>query len=180
MSQNTHILVANAYSATHDRTMELVKDLTETQLSWRADKMAPSVRFHVWHVARWADLVQEIFNGAGTQLWDQDHLGERWGFPKDGLGTGQAGGGIDDATALKLPLPEKEPLLEYGLRTFAKSNQAVTAAAEATVDRVRINTAAAEYFGEEAAFVDIVLRMLRHDNRHVGNIESLRGLLGIS
>ena len=180
MSHDTHILIANSYSATHDRAMELVADLTETQLSWRADDSSPSIRFHVWHLARWADLVQEVFNGLGTQLWEHDHLGERWGFPLDNLGLGQAGGGIDDATALQLPLPKKEPLLEYGRRTFATSNQAVVTAAEAAVDRVLINSAAAEYFGEEAAFADIVLRMLRHDNRHVGNIESLRGLLGLS
>jgi len=48
--------------------MELVNDLTEEQLSWRADELASSVRFHVWHLARWADLVQEIFNGAGTAM----------------------------------------------------------------------------------------------------------------
>ena len=180
MSQDTYILIANSYSATHDRAMELVADLTETQLSWRAVDLAPSVRFHVWHLARWADLVQEVFNGPGTQIWEHDHLGERWGFPLYNLGLGQAGGGMDDAIALRLPLPEKEPLLEYGRRTFANSNQAVVTAAEAAVDRVVINSVAAEYFGEEAAFADIVLRMLRHDNRHVGNIESLRGLLGLS
>ena len=115
-----------------------------------------------------------------AQLWDQDRLGERWGFPVADLGLGRAGGGIDGATALRLPLPEKEPLLEYGRRTFVAANQAVTTAAEAETGQVRIDSAVAGYFGKETAFVEIALRTIRHDNRHVGNIESQRGLLGLS
>ena len=74
MSQDLYRTIVDSYSANHDRIISLVADLTNEQLLWRASDLAPSIGFHAWHLGRWADLVQEIFNGPGRRCGSKRRL----------------------------------------------------------------------------------------------------------
>ena len=64
--------LAATYRRTFDWTLELTTDLHEEYLRWQPSPKAPSIAFHIWHLARYADRLQETINGAGSQLWDVD------------------------------------------------------------------------------------------------------------
>jgi hypothetical protein len=54
----------------HRRVLLLVDPLDEEQLRWRARPSAPSIGFHLWHLARWADYDAQLIDGT-TQVWQQ-------------------------------------------------------------------------------------------------------------
>lgn len=81
--------------------------------------------FHVWHLARWADYLQEMINGRGSQLWEKEELAARWDMETASLGYAQTGMSMDDKTAVTLRMPGKELLLDYARRTFAAAQSAV-------------------------------------------------------
>jgi hypothetical protein len=179
MSQDLYRTIVDSYSATHDRIIGLVSDLTNKQLLWRASDLAPSIGFHVWHLGRWADLVQEIFNGPGTQVWIKEKIAALWGFSILDLGFANTGMGIDEDTSGSLPLPSKEVLVEYVRRAFAEADNAAVTAAQGQIRGLKMNPSAAGYFGKETPAVDVILKMAGHDNRHLGMIQMLRGLQGV-
>ena len=179
MSQDLYRMIVDSYSANHDRIIGLVTDLTNEQLLWRASDLAPSIGFHVWHLGRWADLMQEIFNGPGTQVWIKEKIAALWGFSIPDLGFADTGMGIDEDTSASLPLPSKEALVEYVRRAFAEVDNAAATAAQGQIRDLEMNPSVAGYFGEETPAVEVILRMAGHDNRHLGMIQMLRGLQGV-
>ena len=179
MSQNIQDLIVDAYRRTHDHALDLVSDLSDEQLVWQTGLVAPSIGFHLWHLARWADLVQEIIKGPGTQIWGKERLAGRWGFAALNLGYAETGMGMDDDFAARLSLPAKALLVNYARQVFTRANRAVATAAAQQIESLELTPLAAEYFGDDPALVHVILRMMRHDNRHVGMIEALRGIQGV-
>ena len=104
---------------------EVVTDLSEEQLRWQPNLTTPSIRFHLFHVARWADDLHQELTGADRQLWHTERIATRWGFDQVVLGTGGSGEALDDEEAMALPLPEREVLLAYCDRVFAAADQAL-------------------------------------------------------
>ena len=51
-------MILERQQKTHQRLLEIVDDLSEPQLIWRPGPHAPSIGFHLWHMARWADRLQ--------------------------------------------------------------------------------------------------------------------------
>jgi hypothetical protein len=74
----------------HQRLLGLVADLTDDQLRWRPGPHAPSIGFHLWHVARWEDYDRSVID-ATSQLWQAHDLARAWGFPSTGLGDADTG-----------------------------------------------------------------------------------------
>ena len=179
MSENVYDLIADAYQRAHDHALGLVSELSDEQLIWQTGPLAPSIGFHLWHLARWADLVQEIINGSGTQIWKKEGLADRWGFAVYNLGYAETGMGMDDAFATRLPLPAEGMLVEYARRAFVEANRAVTTAATQQIENPELSPPAAEYFGNSPTLVQVILQMMRYDNRHLGMIESLCGMQGV-
>lgn len=179
MNEDFYQMIVNSYSTNHDRIIGLVTDLTNEQLLWRPSDLAPSIGFHVWHLGRWADLVQEIFNGSGTQVWIKNRIAALWGFSIPDLGFADTGKGIDEDTSANLPLPSKEILIEYVRLAFAEVDNAAAIAAQGHVRGLKMNPLAEGYFGQETSAVEVILNMAGHDNRHLGMIQMLRGLQGL-
>jgi hypothetical protein len=61
-------------------------------------------------MARWADYLQELFNGRGSQLWKRGKLAARWKFDTQSLGHPQTGMEMDTTTAMTLVMPKKRVL----------------------------------------------------------------------
>jgi len=155
----------------HSRVIGLVEDLTDEQLRWRPGANSPAIGFHVWHLARWADHDWAQFKG-NTQIWEAEGLASAWGLTSCGLGKGDTGTEMGDEQSAQLVLPSKAALVNYARSAFAALDDFLT---RVPVESQLRTTPAPEYGGRTIdAFVYVT-----HDNRHLGMIEALRGMLGL-
>jgi len=148
----------SAFRDAHSRVLALVEDLTDEQLSWRPGSHAPSIGFHVWHLARWADHDLSAITGR-PQLWRSQGLAAAWGFPA-ALGEDDTGTEIGDDASELLVLPGKAVLTGYARSAFGAVDQMLDGLK--TEDLLQLSQ------------LD-----LAHENRHLGMIEALRGFLDL-
>lgn len=154
---------------THERVLALAADLTDGQLRWRAGPHAPSIGFHLWHLARWADYDAYQLSGR-AQVWEARGLASAWGFPA-GLGQFSTGTEMGDEAAQDLALPAKATLLDYARAAFTALGEALDALpAGDLLQPIRPPQ-------NEDRKLEVVFAYVTHDNRHLGMIEALRGLL---
>lgn len=118
------------YRANQESLLDLVDSLTDAQIAWTPNATTPSVGFHVWHLARWADYLQELVNGRGSQVWEVEGLAARWNLETDSLVYAQTGMEMDAASAAAFRLPAKGALLDYARCAFAAAQRAVAAIAD--------------------------------------------------
>ena len=149
--------IAFNYQRTHGRALSAVEGLSNEQLAWRASTSAPSIGFHIWHMARWADGLLEAVNGPGSQLWEKERLAVHWGFIPATLGHGETGMGMGDDASAHLPLPGKDAILDYVRRAFAAADQAVHAIDEQRFQEPRT------WEGSERTLGFIVTSALTHE-----------------
>jgi hypothetical protein len=176
--------IAGRMREMHALVLAVTADLTEDQLTWQAGSQAPSIRFHLWHLARWADLVQanlpamspalaaEI--GGGQEIWEREGLAAAWGLAATDLSFRATGMGLADDAAAHLPLPAQADLLDYATRAFAAVDRAVDA-----VDDELFLVAGRDLLDREASVGTAILNHLLHVSRHLGMIEALRGVQGL-
>ena len=163
------------YQRTHKRAVGVVDELSDGQLKWRPNLTAPSIGFHIWHMARWADDLVESINGPGSSIWEIEGLAEAWGLIPSDLGQAETGAGMDDDMSANLGLPPKDVMLDYARRAFSAADEAVSSLSESSFQRLSYSKG----HGEEQPLGDIVVRAVTHNNRHLGMMEALRGLLGM-
>jgi hypothetical protein len=66
--------IAGYYRATHEQVLKVIDGLDDRQISWRPNRTPPSIGFHVWHLARRADYLQEMLTDMGVQIWEMEGL----------------------------------------------------------------------------------------------------------
>ena len=177
MTEGIMTEISKQYRTTHENLLDLVAGLTHEQMGWTPNATTPSVGFHVWHLARWADYLQEIINGRGSQLWEKEGLAARWDMETAGLGYAQTGMSMDDQTAVTLRLPGKDLLLDYARRAFAAAQQAVERIGDQAF--YDIYETLHEENWRDGHIGPIISTWMTHDNRHLGMIECLVGVQGI-
>ena len=101
---------------------KVVADLSEDQLRWQPNLTTPSIRFHLFHIASWADDLHQLITGAENQVWHAEDIAARWGLDPVALGLGESGAKVDNEAVMKLPLPAKEALLAYCDRVLAAAD----------------------------------------------------------
>lgn len=168
--------LANRYQMNHDSLLELVDHLTDEQIAWTPNETTPSIGFHTWHLARWADYLQELINGRGRQIWEAEGLAAQWNMATESLGYAQTGMEMDEKTAMALPLPAKAVFLDYVRRSFAAAHQAVAGISDGEFFRAYDCLHGENW--HEGQIGPIVITWMTHDNRHLGMIECLVGLQG--
>jgi uncharacterized damage-inducible protein DinB len=176
MSDTTNDEIVLYYQATHEQLLGLVDGLSDKQLMWRPNVTTPSIAFHTWHMARWADCLQAFINDWGEQIWDTEELAEQWGFGQADLGYLRTGMGLDDDVSASLPLPTKDRLLDYVSRAFAQADEAVSTAADDGFHQNGRFHDGTQW--QERSISGAVLESLAHDSRHLGMIECLLGVQG--
>jgi hypothetical protein len=168
--------IADRYRKNQVNLLEVVSDLTQSQIVWTPNKETPSVGFHIWHLARWADYLQEIINGRGSQLWEIEKIAPRWNMDTNTLGYAQTGMEMDMETTIALPIPAKGELLDYARRVFESAQQAVN-----QIEDAQFFSQYECFHGENwhnGQIGPIVITWMTHDNRHLGMIECLIGIQG--
>ena len=153
----------------HRSILSLVSDLTDEQIRYRPAAHAPSIGFHLWHLARWADYDSYQISHE-PQIWESQALAEAWGFPT-GLGQFNTGTEMGDEASERLDLPDKPALLDYAESAFATLGNALD---PLTLDDLVLPVDPPR--NNDRRF-DVLFEYPTHDNRHLGMIEALLGLL---
>ena len=150
----------------------------------RPGPRAPSIAFHGWHMARWADRYQSVLPAwlagpsdgeAAPEIWIADDVVGRWGLV--GVDTGDFGGtgaGLDDEASAALPLPDAPELLAYMKATFRAFHERV----QAIGDDALLDLVVTDLYGERSTIADAIADATSHSDRHLGMIEALRGVMG--
>jgi hypothetical protein len=153
---------------------EVVADLSEEQLRWQRNPTTPSIRFHLFHIARWGDVLLQRLTGTDNQIWHAEGIAQRWGFDPVALAVSESGEMLDDETAMALPLPEREILFAYCHRVFAAADQALAAVGDEELHRTVTDSD-----GESSSLGASIAGQLSHTARHLGMIECLRHVQGL-
>ena len=161
-----------------------VRATNPSVLRSRPAPRAPSIAFHAWHMARWADKNQSAMPAwlAGRaedefapEIWFQDDVVGRWGLSDVETGDfGGTGAGLDDDASAALPLPEASELLAYVEGAFG----AFLARVEAMYDDALLDLGIIDLYGDKSTIGDAIASATSHTDRHLGMIEALRGVLG--
>lgn len=165
----------------HKVVLEFANELNDDQLLWRPRGYSTSIGFHLWHLARESDFLRAVILertpqlvpefGQPVEIWAQENLARRWGFPTD-LGA-TVGTGLSDEAASTLPIPPKDELMEYlersyhNLETFVQmlderypTFEGLDDDLKKKLQNIRLN----------------LLVFISHDCRHLGMMEVLKGL----
>jgi DinB family protein len=183
--------ISGIYALGHRNVLDAVKELDEDQIRWRPPR-SNSIAFNLWHIARWADHMQSVVGaltpglrerlGSAEEIWTNEALSERWGLPAGGLGAAETGMGMDEEASAELPLPPKDDLIAYASRAFAAADLAVREvrdddlARNAEFDPGTVPWTSPSDYGTVANWI---LGGIRHDSRHLGMIEALKGAMGM-
>ena len=157
----------------HERLLGAVHDLTDEQLRWRPGPHAPAIGFHLFHVSRWADRDRSIIGG-GEEIWAEKKLASSWELQSADLGDTGTGMGIGDEASEQLVLPPQEQLVAYAEEVFSALDAFI-----ATVNAERLSQMTRPPDLERRTVQESIFGHLAHDNRHLGMIEALRGVLGL-
>jgi hypothetical protein len=184
MSGPITLMILERQKKTHRRLLEIVEDLSESQLDWRLSLHSPSIGFHLWHMARWADRLQATLPAmmlapaqpadTAQEIWEIGGLARRWEWHTTTLGYGQTGMEMSDEMAADLKLPHKHTLLEYARAAFAAADSAV-----GVLEDRHLEQRGVDIYGQENSVGYVLLVHLSHASRHLGMIECLRGMQGL-
>lgn len=152
-----------------ERLLTVVSDLDDAQLAWRPSPKAHNIGFTLWHTARSDDNVVVDLRG-GDLEWLRGGYPARFGHPEKGVGTGW-----DDERAAALPLPPKADLLAYVRAVFA----ALDAAVDGLDDERLATTVRSRFMGRDSTLSEVVFICMSHENRHLGEMEYIKGLQGM-
>jgi DinB superfamily len=180
-------LIRQSYRLTHERVLHLVAALSDAQIAWHPTMTTPSVAFHLWHLARWADHLQAAVPGMHMllgqrlgvrhQIWETDELARQWQLAHAPLGRYDTGMELDPSSALALP--PKQALLDYVQRAFAAAEQAVQVIDDELFSAAEQAQPLTEGLrSDDATIGGAIVTHLVHENRHLGMIECLIGLQG--
>jgi uncharacterized damage-inducible protein DinB len=164
-------ILAGRLASTHRLLLDAAEACTDDDLSWHPGPTSPSIAFHLWHTARWADRWAESLGGA-PQRWAREGLTATWGF-RGPLGAGDTGMLLPDDEAADLPFPRRDQLTTYLRGAYNDLEQAVGA-----LDDDSLLARRDDLLGNQAPLADSLTRHLAHANRHLGMIEALRGIRG--
>jgi hypothetical protein len=165
----------------HTEILELVEGCSDEQLAWQPHPSATSLAFNIWHLARWADVVQSCVPdatpvlhqrlGPRPQIWHAEELAAAWGLDPASLGLREGGTGMESAAA-SLQLPGKAALVDYLRRSYALEEQAIAA-----IDEQQFQERRQDHTAPPDQTVGYwLMNHLIHEWEHLGNMRCLAGL----
>jgi hypothetical protein len=166
------------YKLTHERLLKIAEDLSPEQFVWSAGPSLHSIAWQLWHAARWDDVFASYFHRAlakdpRAQVWERESLADRWSLPTESMGVRDTGTRMSDEAAEELRFPDQKEVIEYARLAFAYAEEGI----ELIPDELFLAVAKNDPDGDTT--LDNVLIYLEHLSRHLGMIESIRGLQGL-
>ena len=164
-------LLAWALRQAYGRMVGLVADLDDGALAWRPMPQSHSIGFALWHIARCDDNYLRAHIQGRPEVWQEESWFQSWGLDQDSTGML-----LSDEEAADLQLPSKEHMLAYCKRVWDELTWFVEGMGleglSRRVDQVERTR------GMSTGQV-IITHIYGHDNRHLGEMEYLKGLLGL-
>ncbi len=166
------------YKLTHERLLKVSEDLSPEQFVWSGGPSLHSVAWQLWHAARWDDVFASYFHRAlahdpRAQVWERESLADRWSLPSDSMGRRDTGTQMSDEAAEEMRFPNQTDVVGYARLAFAYADEAI----QLIPDDLFLAVAKDDPEGDTT--LDNVLIYLEHLSRHLGMIESIRGLQGL-
>jgi uncharacterized damage-inducible protein DinB len=166
------------YKLTHQRLLTAAEELSAEQFTWSAGPSLHSVAWQLWHAARWDDVLASYFHRAlaqdpRTQVWERESLADRWSLASGSMGRRDTGTEMSNEAAEEIRFPEQKEVLGYARLAFAYAEEGI----ELIPDDLLLAVAKGDPDGDTQ--LDNVLIYLEHLSRHLGMLESIRGLQGL-
>jgi hypothetical protein len=158
----------------HRRLFAVVDELDHGMLRWQPRPSVPSIAFHPGHRGRWADVDREA-TGGGPQIWTSEGLAAQWGLALPSLGLAETGMGTGDEMTPALSRVASDLIQEYAYRAIKALDDYV-----ATLSATDLARSVRTADGDTGLAGVVLLNHFAHDNRHLGMIEALRGVQGLS
>jgi len=184
MASSAVDVVNGGIARLHEQVLKLVNRLSDEQLAWRLNVHTPSISFHLWHIARWADRLQARIPdmspemterlGRSTELWETEKLTDSWQISVSALGYGDTGMEMSDEMAANFVLPSKSVLIGYLQCTFAAVERSIDA-----IDTEQFMHECTNLYGRHGLIGESLVSHLGHISRHLGMIEALVGVQGM-
>ena len=177
MSGDALELAQHRAKLVHQQILKVVDGLTDDQLAWRPVPRAHSMGWTLWHLARCADVIQaSVADGQPRkQIWQDQGLAAKWHLPSVLMGVNGLGTGVDDDVATTLDPPPKGALVEYARGAFAALDSVLDKLDEALWCKEHTSV----YFDGPATLGRSVVAGMAHDSRHLGEMEYIKGLMGL-
>lgn len=161
-----------------DNTMAVVARVDEHALVERRAPTAPPIAFHLWHMARWADLMQARVSaavprlGERAEIWTSERLADVWHVDVP-LGRFDSGMEMGDEASATMTYPTREALVDYVRRALEAALELYRGVSDEDAAIV-----ARDPYDREASVATMLVANLTHLNRHLGMIEALIGVAG--
>jgi hypothetical protein len=167
------------YRLTHERLLKAADELTPEQFAWSGGPSLHSVAWQLWHAARWDDVFASYFHRAQardprTQVWERESLADRWAVTSGSMGLRDTGTQMSDESAEEIRFPDQKEVVGYARLAFAYVEEAI----ELIPNDLWLAVAKADPDADTT--LDNALIYLEHLSRHLGMIEAIRGLQGLT
>ncbi len=155
----------------HDRLVEIVSDLNDDQLAWSPQPGAHSLGFVIWHIARCDDNYLRVHIQGRQEIWQEERWYDRWNM--DPESTGML---LSDDQAADLVLPAKADIVDYCRRVWDEVDDFVAGLGSSGMAQTVRNIPRTT---DMTIGQIIVSHIAGHDNRHLGEMEYIKGLMGM-
>jgi hypothetical protein len=149
---------------------EAIADLTPEQLHWRATESGLPIAFILWHYVRTEDNIIQFVLQRKPTVWLAGGWNEKFALHGTAQGTGMS---LEDAQNLRID----------SLDEWRKYQSAVWAATDAYLaagdDAMLMERTTVKPLGEMPVQSAIGMMCLTHGYTHLGEIQHVRGLLGL-
>ena len=164
-----------SYKVAHARLLTAAEGMSPEQFAWSAGPSLHSVAWQLWHAARWDDVFASYLHRAfgrdpRTQVWERESLADRWSLTPESLGRRDTGTGMSDEMAEAIRFPNQKEVVSYARLAFAYTEEGIALVSD---DRL---LAVEKDDPDGDTLLDNVLIYAEHLSRHLGMIESIRGL----
>lgn len=147
-----------------------IKSLTPEQVNWLPEGKSVSIGFNAWHILRTEDNIANFVMQKRMPVWVEQNYFERFGLPKVDQGTGM---GLEDARAIRIE--DVALLCEYGEKV---GEQTIDYLKNVPLDDL-LEVQMVKPLGEMARWQVIRQVMMTHGFMHLGEINALKGQLGL-
>ena len=163
------------YRLAHERLLKAAEEQSPEQFALSAGPGVHSVAWQLWHAARWDDVLGSYLHRAfaqdpRAQVWERESLAEHWSLASGSLGRRDTGTEMSNEAAEEVRFPEQKEVVRYARLAFAYAEQGI----ELIPDALLMAVAKNDPDGDTQ--LDNALIYLEHLSRHLGMIESIRGL----
>jgi uncharacterized damage-inducible protein DinB len=167
--------ILRSFKLAHERLLKAGDELSPEEFARSAGPNVHSVAWHLWHAARWDDVFASYFHKSlakdpRQQVWEREALAEKWALVTGSMGLRDTGTKMTDEAAEEMRFPEQKEVLSYARQAFGYTEEAIGLMPDAEL------LATPKVDPEGATKLDNVLIYHEHLSRHLGAIESIRGI----